>query len=77
MTDMKSFVFWDIMRCCQLKAYRRFEGICHPHLQGQRISHARNQHETGSKQTVNGLHGLVSRKTKLFIPTAEGTVIPR
>jgi hypothetical protein len=58
MKNIKNYVFWDIMRCCQLKFYRRFGGIYH---QGQRISHARNQLEAGSKQTVNGLHEVETR----------------
>jgi hypothetical protein len=39
---MKSSVFWDITRCIPFKANRRFGGTCRPHLQGRRISRARN-----------------------------------
>jgi hypothetical protein len=40
---MKSTVFWDIMPCSPLKVNQRFRGAYHLHLQGRRISRARNQ----------------------------------
>jgi hypothetical protein len=42
---MKRSIFRDIKPCRPLKANRR---ICHLHLQGQKISQARNQRKTGS-----------------------------
>jgi hypothetical protein len=48
---MKSSLFWDIIPCSLFKVNRHFGGICHLHLQGQRISQARNQQEAGSKQS--------------------------
>jgi hypothetical protein len=36
-------VFWDITPCSLLKVNQRFRGTCCLHLQGQRISQARNQ----------------------------------
>jgi hypothetical protein len=48
---LKSFTSRDITPCSPLKANRRFGGICRPHLQGQRISQARNQSEALSKQS--------------------------
>jgi hypothetical protein len=39
----KSSVFWDITPCSPLKVNRPFEGTCRLHLQGRRISQARNQ----------------------------------
>jgi ferredoxin-thioredoxin reductase catalytic subunit len=42
---MKSSIFWDITPCSLLKINRRFGGTC-LHLQGRRISHARNQRES-------------------------------
>jgi hypothetical protein len=39
-----------------LKGNRRFGGTCRLHLQGQRISQTRNQHEAGSKQRLRWRH---------------------
>jgi hypothetical protein len=48
---MKSSSFWVITSCSQLKVNGRFEGTCRLHLQGGRISQARNQSETDCKQS--------------------------
>jgi hypothetical protein len=48
---MYSYVFWDITPCSPLKVNRRLRRICRLHLQGWRISQARNHHEAGSKQS--------------------------
>jgi hypothetical protein len=50
---MKSSIFWYITPCSPLKVNRRF-GRCHFNLQGP-ISQARNQHETGSKQSLSDM----------------------
>jgi hypothetical protein len=42
---VKSSIFWDIILCNPLKANQHFGGTCHLHLQGQRLSQARNQRE--------------------------------
>jgi hypothetical protein len=42
---MKSSAFWDITPCSLLKVNWRFGGTCRIHLQGQKISQARNQRE--------------------------------
>jgi hypothetical protein len=42
---MKSSIFWDITPCSPLKVNWRFGGTCRLHLQGQRISKARNKRE--------------------------------
>jgi hypothetical protein len=42
---MKSSVFWDITLCSLLKVNHCFRQTCHLHLQGWRISQARNQRE--------------------------------
>jgi hypothetical protein len=47
----KSSVFWNIMPCSRKEVNQYFRGMCHLHLQGQRISQARNQHEAGCKQS--------------------------
>jgi hypothetical protein len=52
---MKSSVFWDIMPLRLLKDSRHFVGTYHLHIQGSRVSQARNQHEAGSKQSLLGL----------------------
>jgi hypothetical protein len=48
---MKSSVFCDITPCSPLKVNQSFGGTCRLHLQDRRISQAKNQHETGSKQS--------------------------
>jgi hypothetical protein len=55
---MKISIFWDVMSCSPLKVNRRFGGTCRLHLQGWRISQARNQHEAGGRQS-SWLIGLV------------------
>jgi hypothetical protein len=42
----KSSIFWDITPCSPLKVKRRFGGTYRIHLQGRRISRARNQNES-------------------------------
>jgi hypothetical protein len=42
---MKSSIFWDIA-CSAPKVNRHFEGTCHLHLHGQRISQAQKQCES-------------------------------
>jgi hypothetical protein len=47
LSTLKSFISWDIKPCSSLKLSRRFGGTCRLHLQGRRISQARNQHKAG------------------------------
>jgi hypothetical protein len=49
---MKSSVLWDETPCGPLKGNQCFRGICLLHLQGRRISQAKNRLEAGSKQNV-------------------------
>jgi hypothetical protein len=49
---MKSSVFWDITMCSLSKVNPRVGGTCHIHLQGRRISQARNHHKAGSKKIL-------------------------
>jgi hypothetical protein len=49
--NLKSSVFWDITPCSPLKVNRRTGETCRLHLQGPRISQARNQREAGGKQS--------------------------
>jgi hypothetical protein len=46
---IKCPIFWDITPCRPLKVNRRFGWSCCLHLQGRRISQARDQHEADSK----------------------------
>jgi hypothetical protein len=39
-------IFWNITPCSPLKVYRHFGGTYRNHLQGRRISRARNHRET-------------------------------
>jgi hypothetical protein len=69
--------FWGITPRSPLNVNRRFGGTCRLHLQGRRISQARNQCEAGGKQMeatcssetsvgFNGLHGVISQKMELL-----------
>jgi hypothetical protein len=51
---MKISIFWDITPCSPLKVNRRFGGTYRLHLQGPRISQARNQREAGGEQSSVG-----------------------
>jgi hypothetical protein len=42
---MKNCTFWDITPCSPLKIKSCFRETCHLHLQGQRLSQARNRRE--------------------------------
>jgi hypothetical protein len=46
---MNNSVFWDVTPCSPLKDNRLFGRPCHPHLQGRRISRARNQQSSASR----------------------------
>jgi hypothetical protein len=59
---IKRSIFWDIT---PLKVDRGFGGKFPIHLQGRRITEARNKREAGSKRlNFNGLHGVTSQKIK-------------
>jgi hypothetical protein len=76
---LKSTIFWDITPCSLLKVNRRFGGTYRLHLQGRKISRARNQSESrwqATTLTLNGLHGVISQKMVLFITTAVRTSNP-
>jgi hypothetical protein len=59
--NLKSTIFWDIPLCSPLSVSGRFGGI-HLHLQGQKISSARYQHESRWQ--------VISQRIVLFITTA-------
>jgi hypothetical protein len=61
--NMKSSIFWDITPCSPMNFNRRFGGTYRLHLQGRRISRLRSQR--GSRW----LHGVISQKLVLFIPS--------
>jgi hypothetical protein len=42
----------------------------------EKLSLARNQRESRWQAVLNGLHGVISQKTVLFITTAVGTSNP-
>jgi hypothetical protein len=70
-----------------LKVNRSVRGTYHIHLQGQRVSHAKNHHEAGSKHTLQRLRyagllhglffdpedGIILQKRELFITTTVRT----
>jgi hypothetical protein len=43
---IRSSIFWDVTQCSPLKVNRRVGRTCRLHLQGRRISQARNQSES-------------------------------
>jgi hypothetical protein len=49
---LKSATFWDITPCSPLKINRRFRGTYCLHLQGRRISQARNQGKSSARKTA-------------------------
>jgi hypothetical protein len=77
---MKSIIFWDVTPCSLLRLNQRFGGTYRLHLQGRRISLARNQRESRWQAelclTLNGLRGVISQKIVLFITTAVRTSHP-
>jgi hypothetical protein len=50
---LKNRIFCDITPCSPLKVNRRFKGTCRLHLQGRRISQARNKRQAGSRQQTS------------------------
>jgi hypothetical protein len=76
---VKSTIFWDITPYSPLKLNWRFGGTYYLHLQGRRISRARNKRESrwqAEPLAVNGLHSIISQKMELFITTAVRTSDP-
>jgi hypothetical protein len=77
---MKSTIFWDITPCSLLNINRRFGGKYRLHLQGYRISRARNQRESRAKPvesqpTFRGtyrhhLQGQTISRVQLNLPPA-------
>jgi hypothetical protein len=55
---MNSSIFWDIMPCSLVKDNQHFGGTYHIHLQGWRVSQARNQHGVGKMQSIGGTYCL-------------------
>jgi hypothetical protein len=47
---MNSSLFWDMTPCSPVKVNRRFGRTYRLHLEGRRVSQARNQHVAGSQQ---------------------------
>jgi hypothetical protein len=67
----KFFYLLDITPCGPLKVNRRFRGTRSLHLQGRRISQAKNQREEGSKLQAAFLLGL------FFDPENDGEMLLR
>jgi hypothetical protein len=71
---MESSVIRDIMPYSPMRPNRRFGGICH-HLQGQRISQARNQLEAGSNATCSSGKSVDLQRTRLLYISEDGTLL--
>jgi hypothetical protein len=61
LNTLKNSVFWDITPCIPLKVNRCLRGTCRLHLQGRRISQARNQHARRWQLEGCFLAGLILR----------------
>jgi hypothetical protein len=68
--SLKHSVLWDIMPSSPLKVNQRFGETYRLHLQGWRLSQARNHHEAGSKQRPSPSQMLVNFQwtTCHFVP---------
>jgi hypothetical protein len=64
---MKSIIFWGITQCSLLKVIGRFGGTYRLHLQGRRISRARNQLESRWKAPAFTMVAF-QRSTRYYIP---------
>jgi hypothetical protein len=51
-----SYIFWYITTCSPVKINRCVRGTYRLHLQGRRVSQARNQNEVGSKHSCSLAH---------------------
>jgi hypothetical protein len=51
MTALKNAVFWDVMPCSVVEVF--LGTVYCLHLQGQRVSQARNQEEASSRSSAN------------------------
>jgi hypothetical protein len=60
---MKSIIFWDITPCSPLKVNRLLGGSYRLHLQGRRISRARNQRESCSSPAFTPVSFLAYSST--------------
>jgi hypothetical protein len=65
---MKSSIFWDITPRSPLKVNRRFGGTYRLHLQGRRISQARNQREADNKHILFETSADFQRTSRCYIP---------
>jgi hypothetical protein len=53
---MKSTIFWDVTMCCPLKVNQYFVGTYRLHLQGKRVSQAKNQlHNIPEDKTLQSI----------------------
>jgi hypothetical protein len=76
MTEQSS-IFWNITPCSPLEVNRSFGRKYRLHLQGRKVSRTRNQRESRwQTETFNGIHGVISQKTELFITTTVRTSNP-
>jgi hypothetical protein len=62
--DHEEYYLWDITPCSHREVHRRFEEIYCMHLQEWRVSQARSQQETNSKQTMN-MEAVCSSETSM------------
>jgi hypothetical protein len=78
-----TWIFWNITACNPIGVTRRIREVRCLHLQGQRISQARNRHENWSEKflvrhqlTFNVLHVVISQEIVFFITTVMRTSNP-
>jgi hypothetical protein len=63
-------VFWDITSYDPVKVSRRFEGTYRLHLQGRRVSQARNPHEASTSSGLKNV-GLLSPDYMALYPSRQ------
>jgi hypothetical protein len=66
--------FWDVTQYSQLKVNRRFGGTWRLHLQGRRISQARNQSEAGKSYMIKLYFEFMQNSRHISLPISVGNL---
>jgi hypothetical protein len=64
---INSYIFSDIKLCSLLKVNRRFGGEYRPHVQGRRLSQARNQRKAGIRAQDDKISQLQQESSVLHL----------
>jgi hypothetical protein len=89
--SIKTMIFWLVTKCTSVEARRRFRGTYHVHLQGRRVSQARNvgnlpiadvslgphlDPEDGGYTFVRNVRGLLANHTSLQVRSSYSSRVP-